>query len=443
MAIAVSPVAEQCRAARVASRGLAALDSAVKDAALRAIAGALVERTPEILAANALDLEAGRVEGLDAALLDRLLLDESRVAQVAQAVQRIVALPDPVGEVVDGQRLPNGLDVRRVRVPLGVVAVVYEARPNVTVDAAALCLKSGNAVLLRGSSTAMHSNAVLASVVAEAAEGAGLPAGSVTLVAGGGHEELAELATQTETVDLIIPRGGEGLKAALKALATVPVIYAASGLCHIFIDASALLEEALAIVLNAKTQRPGVCNAVETVLVHRDAEPELLGCLLCALLEAGVTVRADEETLREMDSLRGALLASELPGDRAVAGALQAGLLQPATEEDWDTEYLALTLAVRVVGSLEEALGHIAQHGSGHSEAILTRDTNAARAFQLGVDAACVYVNASTRFTDGGEFGMGAEIGNSTQKLHARGPIGLRELCAFKYLIEGDGHVRA
>ncbi len=443
MAIALSTVAEQCASARVASRRLAVLDTATKDAALGAISLALVERTPEILAANALDMEAGREAGLDAALLDRLLLDEARIAAIAQAVQRIAALPDPVGEVVDGQRLPNRLDVRRVRVPLGVIAVVYEARPNVTVDAAALCLKSGNAIVLRGSSAAMHSNAVLASVVADTAEGAGLPAGSVTLVAGGGREELAELATQTETVDLIIPRGGEGLKAALKAVATVPVIYAASGNCHIFVDASAHVDEALAIVLNAKTQRPGVCNAVETVLVHRDADPELLGCLLCALLEAGVTVRGDEATLREMDGLLDALGSSELPGDRAILAALDSGRLQPATDEDWDTEYLALTLAIRVVDSLEEAIAHISRHGSGHSEAILTRDTLSARAFQRGVDAACVYVNASTRFTDGGEFGMGAEIGNSTQKLHARGPIGLRELCTFKYLIEGNAHVRS
>jgi glutamate-5-semialdehyde dehydrogenase len=443
VAIALSTVAEQCASARVAARRLAVLDTATKDAALGAIARSLVERTPEILSANALDMEAGRDAGLDAALLDRLLLDEARVAQVAQAVERIAALPDPVGEVVDGQRLPNGLDVRRVRVPLGVVAVVYEARPNVTVDAAALCLKSGNAIVLRGSSAAAHSNAVLASVVAEAAEGAGLPAGSVTLVAGGGREELAELATQTDTVDLIIPRGGEGLKAALKDVATVPVIYAASGNCHIFIDASAQLDEALAIVLNAKTQRPGVCNAVETVLVHRDADPELLGCLLCALLEAGVTVRGDAHTLSEMDGLLDALGSSELPGDRAILAALDAGRLQPASDEDWDTEYLALTLAIRVVDSVEEAIAHISRHGSGHSEAILTRDTLAARAFQRGVDAACVYVNASTRFTDGGEFGMGAEIGNSTQKLHARGPIGLRELCTFKYLIEGNAHVRS
>jgi glutamate-5-semialdehyde dehydrogenase len=424
MATAVSSIAEQCLAARAASRGLAVLDTATKDAALRAIAVALIERTPEILRANALDMEAGRESGLDAALLDRLLLDGERIAAIAQAVDRIVALPDPVGEVIDGQRLPNGLDVRRVRVPLGVVAVVYEARPNVTIDAAALCLKAGNAIVLRGSSAAAHSNAVLASVASEAAQGAGLPAGCLALVCGGGHEELAELATQTETVDLIIPRGGEGLKAALKAVATVPVIYAASGNCHIFVDASADLDAAEAIVLNAKTQRPGVCNAMETLLVHRSAAGELVPRILAALGQAGVLVRGDARVL-------------------ALGGSGDGALLEAATEADWDTEYLALTLAVGVVDSLEEAIAHIARHGSGHSEAILTRDTASARAFQLGVDAACVYVNASTRFTDGGEFGMGAEIGNSTQKLHARGPIGLRELCAFKYLIEGDGHVRA
>jgi glutamate-5-semialdehyde dehydrogenase len=422
MATAVLSVAEQCRAARLASRRLAVLDTAVKNTALRAIAAALIERTPEILRANALDMEAGREVGLGAALLDRLLLDGERIAGIAQAVDRIVALPDPVGEVVDGQRLPNGLDVRRVRVPLGVIAVVYEARPNVTIDATALCLKSGNAIVLRGSSAAEHSNAVLAAVAAEAAEGAGLPAGCVTLVSGGGREELAELATQTETLDLIIPRGGEGLKAALKAVATVPVIYAASGNCHVFVDAGADLDAAEAIVLNAKTQRPGVCNAMETLLVHRDAAAAFVPRIVARLGEAGVLVRGDKCTL-------------------ALAGG-SSDALEAATEEDWDTEYLALTLAVGVVDSVEEAIAHIGRHGSGHSEAILTRDTASARAFQLGVDAACVYVNASTRFTDGGEFGMGAEIGNSTQKLHARGPIGLRELCAFKYLIEGDGHVR-
>jgi glutamate-5-semialdehyde dehydrogenase len=429
MVSTVTSVAEQCATARVAARRLATLDSDVKDAALRAVAAALIERTDEILQANALDMQAGAEAGLDAALLDRLRLDEDRVAQVARAVGRIAALPDPVGEVVDGWRLPNGLDVRRVRVPLGVVAVVYEARPNVTVDAAALCLKSGNAIVLRGSSAAAHSNAVLAAIVAQAAVAAGLPTGAVTLVAGGGREQLAELATQTETVDLIVPRGGEGLKQALKAVATVPVIYAASGNCHIYVEDSADLDAAEAIVLNAKTQRPGVCNAAETLLIHVDIAARFVPRILAALGRAGVLVRGDARVL--------ALAASAAPNGSA------PWRLEPASEQDWDTEYLALTLAIGIVDSTAQAIEHIARHGSGHSEAILTRDTAAARAFQLGVDAACVYVNASTRFTDGGEFGMGAEIGNSTQKLHARGPIGLRELCTFKYLIEGDGHVRA
>ncbi len=433
-ATAVS-IPELCAAARRAARQLATVESTVKDAALRALADALHERTPEILAANELDLQAGREAEIGDALLDRLALDPGRIAAIAAAVRQIAALPDPVGEVIDGRRLPSGLDVRKVRVPLGVIAVVYEARPNVTVDAAALCLKAGNAIVLRGSSTAAHSNAVLAAVASEAAVAAGLPAGCVSLVAGGGREELAELATQTDTVDLVIPRGGEGLKAALKAVATVPVIYAASGNCHVYVDASADLDAAQRVVLNAKVQRPGVCNAAETLLVHRDAAPQFLPAMLLALGDAGVLVRGDARVLASAEMGRETLAAERPPRELAV--------VEPATEEDWATEYLALTLAVRVVDSLEEALEHIGRYGSGHSEAILTRDTAAARAFQLGVDAACVYVNASTRFTDGGEFGMGAEIGNSTQKLHARGPLGLRELCTFKYLVEGDGHVRA
>jgi len=418
----VASVAETCRAAQAAARALATLETATKDRALEAIAASLEARADEILAANALDLEAGRAAGLTPALLDRLALDERRIAAMAAGVRTIVALPDPVGEVVEGRRLPNGLDIRKVRVPLGVVAVVYEARPNVTIDAAALCLKSGNAVVLRGSSIAVHSNAVLAAIAGEAAESAGLPAGALALVAGGGREELAELATQTGVVDLIIPRGGEGLKQALSAVATVPVIYAASGNCHVYVDASADLDAAERIIVNAKVQRPGVCNAAETLLVHSDVAAAFLPRALGALRAAGVEIRADGRA-------------------RAAAGALAGGLLdaQPA---DWDEEFLALVLAVGVVDSVQEAIAHVNAHGSGHSEAIVTRDTAAARAFQLGVDAACVYVNASTRYTDGGEFGMGAEIGNSTQKLHARGPIGMRELCTFKYLVEGDGHVR-
>jgi glutamate-5-semialdehyde dehydrogenase len=435
MATLAASVTDLCRAAKGAARGLAVTDTATKNAALEAIAAALSERTPDILRANERDVHAGREANIGAALLDRLLLDEDRVATIAQAVRQIVALPDPVGDVIDGRRLPNGLDMRKVRVPLGVIAVVYEARPNVTIDAAALCLKSGNAIVLRGSSAATHSNAMLASIAAEAAAASGLPQGCVSLVAGGGHEELAELATQTDSVDLIVPRGGEGLKAALQEVATVPVIYAASGNCHLYVDASADPEQAERIVLNAKLQRPGVCNAAETLLIHRDIAPEFVQRILLSLGDAGVLVRADERTMA---------LAAVL--DQALKHAGRAeGLelrLEPATELDWAKEYLSLTLAMKVVDSVEQAIEHIGCYGSGHSEAILTRDTASARAFQLGVDAACVYVNASTRFTDGGEFGMGAELGNSTQKFHARGPIGLHELCTFKYLLEGDGHVR-
>jgi glutamate-5-semialdehyde dehydrogenase len=412
MAVATRSVTDICLAARAASRELAGLSSAVKDAALLRVADALEARTPEILEANARDLEAGRESGLSDALMDRLALDPGRIASIAGAVRAIAALPDPVGEVIDGHRLPNGLDVRKVRVPLGVVAVVYEARPNVTVDAAALCLKSGNAIVLRGSSSAAHSNAVLAAIVARE-----FPEGAVSLVSGG-REQLAELAGQEGVVDLIIPRGGEGLKQALSAVAKVPVIYAASGNCHVYVDASADLDAALRIVLNAKTQRPGVCNAAETLLVHADVAPEFLPLAGAALRDAGVEVRAEER-----------------------AAALLDGSVA-ATEEDFAEEFLALVLAVKVVDSAEEAIEHVNRYGSGHSEAIVTGSAAAARAFQLRVDAACVYVNASTRFTDGGEFGMGAEIGNSTQKLHARGPIGLRELCTIKYLVEGDGQVR-
>ncbi|MBV9336533.1 MAG: glutamate-5-semialdehyde dehydrogenase [Solirubrobacterales bacterium] len=422
MAVTASTVAETCLAAKRAAGQLAALPSGAKNAALEATAAALILRTPEILEANARDLEAGREAGLSDALMDRLALDTGRISVIARQVRDIVALPDPVGEVIEGRRLYNGLEVRKVRVPLGVIAVVYEARPNVTIDAAALCLKSGNAVVLRGSSTAAASNAVLAEVAIEAGRSAGLPEGAMALVAGGGHEELAELATQAGAIDLIVPRGGEGLKAALKGVATVPVMYAASGNCHVYVDATASLPDALAITLNAKVQRPSVCNAAETLLVHEAVAEEFLPMVLGELAAAGVELRGDARTR---------------------AAAESAAAVAPATDEDWATEYHALTLAVGVVGSVAEAIEHINRYGSGHSEAIVTRDTEAARAFQLGVDAACVYVNASTRFTDGGEFGMGAEIGNSTQKLHARGPIGLRELCTFKYLVEGVGQVRA
>jgi glutamate-5-semialdehyde dehydrogenase len=419
MATTTRSVTDVCRAAKRAARDLAGLDTATKNAALEAIADALLDRSAEIIEANTRDLAAGREAGLADALLDRLALDEGRIASMARGARDIAGLADPVGELIEGFRRPNGLEVRKVRVPLGVIAVVYEARPNVTIDAAALCLKSGNAIVLRGSSTASHSNAVLAAIAADAADLAGVPAGAISLLEGGERSELAELGRQDGLVDLIIPRGGEGLKRALQEVATVPVIYAASGNCHVYVDASADLDTAAAIAYNSKVQRPGVCNAAETLLVHAALAERFLPIVLPALAEAGVELRGDERV-------------------RAVGKAAVAA----ATEADWETEFLGLVMAVGVVDSLDEAIEHVNRYGSGHSEAIVTRDLEAARRFQRGVDAACVYVNASTRFTDGGEFGMGAEIGNSTQKLHARGPIGMRELCTFKYLVDGDGQVR-
>jgi glutamate-5-semialdehyde dehydrogenase len=422
MATTAQSVAEICAGAKRASRTLARLDTETKNAALHAMADALELRADEILEANERDMEAGREAGLHPGLLDRLKLTEERLAGIGGDVRSIAALPDPVGETIEGFRLANGLDVRRVRTPLGVVAVVYEARPNVTIDCSALCLKSGNAIVLRGSSTAAHSNAVLAQVASGAAVTAGLPEGSISIVTGGDRDELRQISTQDGLVDLIIPRGGEGLKAALKEHATVPVMYAAAGNCHVFVDSSANLDDAVAITVNAKVQRPSVCNAAETLLVHADVAGEFLPVVLRELRERGVELRVDGRT-------------------RAVSGEL-ADSLADASEEDWGTEYHALILAVKVVDSAEEAIDHIGRYGSGHSEAIVTGSTGSARAFTEGVDAAAVYVNASTRFTDGAVFGMGAEIGNSTQKLHARGPIALRELTTYKFVIEGSGQVR-
>ena len=415
-------VAEICAQAKAASRRLAALDTATKNGALEAIADAVTARVDEILEANRADSDDGAAAGLDAAFLDKLSLDDQRVAQMAAGVRDIVALPDPVGEEIERHTLYNGLDLRKVRSPLGVVAIIYEARPNVTVDAAALAIKSGNAVVLRGSSAAERSNAVLAQIVAESGEEAGLPEGSVSLVGSSNRDDLLELVRQEGLVDLVIPRGGEALKKVIKANATVPVIYAAAGNCHVYVDASADTDMARKVAFNAKVQRPGVCNASETLLVHADAAPAVLPDLLADLRDAGVELRTDGRT-------------------RSLLGADGEGLLN-ATEDDWATEYLGLKMAVKIVDSFDEAVEHINRYGTGHSEAIITRDDAAATAFTQGVDAACVYVNASTRFTDGGEFGMGAEMGNSTQKLHARGPIGLRELTTFKYIVQGDGQVR-
>src|SRR5215211_538316 len=422
MATTAQSVADVCAQAKRASLELARLDTGSKNAALEAMATALEQRREEILEANARDMDAGADAGLHAGLLDRLKLTEQRLAGIAGDVRAITLLPDPVGETIEGHRLENGLDVRRVRVPLGVVAVVYEARPNVTIDCSALCLKSGNAIVLRGSSTAAHSNAVLAQIASTAVQSAGVPEGAIAIVTGGDRDELRQIATQDGVVDLIIPRGGEGLKAALKQHATVPVMYAAAGNCHVFVDASADLDDAVRIAVNAKAQRPSVCNAAETLLVHADVAGAFLPRALPELRERGVELRVDGRT-------------------RSLAGELGDSLGE-ATDEDWATEYHALILAVKVVDSVDGAIEHVNRFGSGHSEAIVTGSTESAQAFSGGVDAACVYVNASTRFTDGAVFGMGAEIGNSTQKLHARGPIGMRELTTYKFVIDGSGQVR-
>jgi glutamate-5-semialdehyde dehydrogenase len=421
MATATRTVAEVCESAKRASHELAVASTEAKNAALRRLAELLGARTGEILEANADDLADERAGGLTPALRDRLTLDEARVAAMAEGVRAIAALPDPVGEVLDERTLESGLRMRKVRVPLGVIAVVYEARPNVTVDCAALTLKSGNSIVLRGSSYATRSNAALAAVVREAITDSGLPEAAVELLTSGDRGELAELATADGLVDLVIPRGGEGLKASLKSVATVPVMYAAAGNCHVYVHEDADLEMARRVAFNAKVQRPGVCNSAETLLVSSAVADRFLPGILGDLREAGVELMGDERS-------------RAMAGDAAVA---------EASAEDWDTEYLDMRMAVGVVESLDEAIAHVNRHGTGHSEAIITSSDDAAQAFTDGVDAAVVYVNASTRFTDGFEFGMGAEIGNSTQKLHARGPIGLRELTTFKYVVHGDGQIRS
>ena len=413
-------VEQMCAAARRAARVLAGLSRAGKDEALFAVADALRRRSAEILAENDEDVRLARENRLADALVDRLLLDEDRLRDVEAAVKEIAALPDPVGQIVDGWRLDNGVDLRRVRVPLGLIAVIYEARPNVTVDAAALCLKSGNAVILRGGSAALHTNRILAEVVQGAVIEAGLPREAVSFLPPD-RKELAELLKQRRYVDLVVPRGGEELKDYLLEHSKVPVIYAAGGNCHVYVDATADLEKALPILVNSKCQRPGVCNAAETLLVHHDVAAEFLPRAAKELKRRGVELVVDKA-------------AGEIIGDAS---------LKRANKTHYDTEFLALKLAVRVVASLDEAIEHIALHGTRHSEAIVTEDLAAARRFSAEVDAACTYVNASTRFTDGGQFGLGAEMGISTQKLHVRGPIALQELTCVKYELWGDGQVRS
>jgi glutamate-5-semialdehyde dehydrogenase len=420
MAVAISTVGESCAAARRAALSLAGASTEAKNAALKATARLLKERSAEILAGNAADLADERAAGLSQALQDRLRLSGERVVAMAEGVEAIAALGDPVGEELEHRTLASGIDLRKVRVPLGVVAVVYEARPNVTIDCAALTIKSGNAIVLRGSSYAERSNGALAAIVREALAEAGLPEDAVIALRGGAREDLAELATQDRFLDLLIPRGGEGLKAVLKEVATVPVIYAAAGNCHVYVHAEADLAMARRIAVTAKVGRPGVCNAAETLLVDAAVAETFLPEVLSELHEHGVELVGDQQV-------------------RALAPGLEVGI---ASKEDWDTEYLDLKLVVGVLDSLGDAIAHVNAHGSGHSEAIVTESEQAAGRFVAEVDAAVVYVNASTRFTDGFEFGMGAEIGNSTQKLHARGPIGLRELTTYKYVAHGNGQVR-
>ncbi|MBI3687175.1 MAG: glutamate-5-semialdehyde dehydrogenase [Actinobacteria bacterium] len=407
--------------ARVAAAELATMTRRAKDGALRAMADALQAASAEALAANAVDLGRGRADGMAEALLDRLALSEQRITAMADGLRELAALPDPVGVVVRGDTLPNGLEVRQIRVPLGVVGIVYEARPNVTVDAAGITLKSGNAVLLRGSASAYESNRVLVAVLAEAAAKAGMPEHAIQLLPAD-RESVAQLMRARGLVDVIIPRGGAGLIEHVVTSSVVPVIETGVGNCHVYVDADADLEMAVVITLNAKTQRPSVCNAAETLLVHRRVADGFLPLVLPALDEAGVRLHADPETAR----------AAELAGVETV----------PAVEADWATEYLSAELAVRVVESLDDAVAHIRRWGTGHTEAIVTGSQAAARRFAALVDSAAVMVNASTRFTDGAELGFGAEIGISTQKLHARGPMGLQELTSTKFVITGDGQVR-
>lgn len=406
------------RRAKEASPILASLSSAQKNAFLLCLAEKLMERKQDILKANAQDLERARASSMKQSLLDRLALNEKRIADMASSLQEIAALPDPVGEVIDGTRRPNGLLVTRVRVPLGVVAIIYEARPNVTIDSVGLCVKAGNAVVLRGSSSALSSNRSLVQVVHDALRECSLPEDCVGLVESESHEDVRFLLSLREYIDVAIPRGGADLIRTVIENARVPVIETGVGNCHVYVDETADLDMAERIVVNAKTQRPSVCNACETLLVHEHIAATFLPRIVAALRAKGVEVRGCEKTRQ---------IVSEVV---------------PACEDDWYTEYLDLIIAVRVVDSLDTAISHINKYGSHHSDAIVTSSYSRAMEFVARVDSAAVFVNASTRFTDGGEFGMGAEIGISTQKLHARGPMGLRELTTWKFVVYGSGQIR-
>lgn len=411
-------VQAKAQAAKQAAAKLAVTSTAVKNAALLAMAAALEAQQAEILAANERDMNAAAAKGMKSSMLDRLKLTAERISGMADGLRQVAGLADPVGNVIDGKTLPNGLHITKIRVPLGVIGIIYEARPNVTADAAGLCLKSGNAVILKGGSEAMESNKTVAAILAQAAEGAGIPAGSIQFIDTSDRQAVQDLIHMNGLVDVVIPRGGAGLIQAVVRNASVPVIETGAGVCHTYVDKDADVEMAMKIAFNAKVQRPSVCNAMETLLVHKDIADKFLPMMLMMYNSSAVEIR----------------------GDKAVQE--YSGQVHPATEEDWSTEYGDLRLSVKIVDSIEEAMTHIAKYGTGHSECIVTNNYQAAQLFQYTVDAAAVYVNASTRFTDGNEFGFGAEIGISTQKLHARGPMALPELTSTKYLINGNGQVR-
>lgn len=411
-------VKAKAQAAKQAAAKLAVTSTAVKNAALLAMAAALEAQQSEILAANKRDMTATAAKGMKSSMLDRLKLTAERISGMADGLRQVAGLADPVGNVIDGKTLPNGLHITKIRVPLGVIGIIYEARPNVTADAAGLCLKSGNAVILKGGSEAMESNKTVAAILAQAAEGAGIPAGSIQFIDTSDRQAVQDLIHMNGLVDVVIPRGGAGLIQAVVRNASVPVIETGAGVCHTYVDKDADVEMAMKIAFNAKVQRPSVCNAMETLLVHKDIADKFLPMMLMMYNSSAVEIR----------------------GDKAVQE--YSGQVHPATEEDWSTEYGDLRLSVKIVDSIEEAMAHIAKYGTGHSECIVTDNYQAAQLFQYTVDAAAVYVNASTRFTDGNEFGFGAEIGISTQKLHARGPMALPELTSTKYLINGNGQVR-
>lgn len=411
-------ILEMGKKAKGASKILSGLDTRVKNKALMSVVDSLLENIEHIKEENKKDLVAAREKGMAEAFIDRLTLTDDRIKGMANGVWEIANFRDPVGEIAGGFSHENGMKISEVRVPLGVLAMIYESRPNVTVDAAALALKSGNAIILRGGSDAVHSNSVLEKIFVEAIVKSGVPEGAVQLVKNPDRSLVNELIRLNEYVDVVIPRGGVGLKKAIIANATVPVIETGAGVCHLFIDSQASIEKALNIAINAKTQRPGVCNAIETILIHRDALGRVAPFLAEALATNGVEIRGDKEVLQF------------IPGAKE------------AVEEDWSTEYLGLVVSIKVVGGIEEAIEHIDRYGTKHSEAIVTENYETAEKFLNGVDAAAVYVNASTRFTDGGEFGFGGEIGISTQKLHARGPMGVKALTTTKYVIRGNGQIR-